>query len=227
MKLLLINPNASPSITERMAESARAALVPGDTLTALTAADGPQVVRTAQHLALAEKGAQRLAALHVAAHDAVVLAVSLDGAAVRLRELHPGVPIVGMTEAALIAARRVSRRIGLLTLGAALLPLYRQRVEQAGFAAHVSAFEAPEVPAAFCADSALIAPQVLEPLTLAGCRLRASGAQSIVLAGAVLCGYGGELATACGLPVFDGVSCAVQRCRELLALQHRQTGPAR
>ena len=217
MKLLLINPNASCQVTERMAESARAALVPGDSLTALTAANGPLVVRDAGQLAVAEQSALRLAREHAAAHDALVLGISLDGAAVALRRQHPQLPIVGMTEAALIAARTATGRIGLLTLGAAMLALYRQRVAQAGFASDVVAFEAPELPAAFSADAPRVAPPVLAALIEAGARLRAAGAESIVLAGAVLCGYADSLSMPCGLPVFDGVTCAVRHCRALLA----------
>ncbi len=217
MKLLLINPNASHSITERLAESARAALEPSDTLTALTAPDGPLVVRDASQLAQAELSALRLADAHAATHDAVLLAISLDGAAAALRRRHPQLPIVGMTEAALFSARTTTERIGLLTLGAALLPLYRERVEQAGFGSNVIAFEAPELPAAFAADALRVSPDVLDVLARACGRLRNSGAEAVVLAGAVLCGYADRLTDACGLPVLDGVMCGVQRCRTLFA----------
>lgn len=227
MRLLLINPNASRAITERMAASAHAALAPGDSLTALTAPDGPLVVRAASQLAEAERSALALADRHVASYDALVLAISLDGAAVTLRDRHPGLPIVGMTEAALLAARSAGGRIGLLTLGSALLPLYRQRVVQAGFASDVVAFEAPELPAAFSADARRVAPPVLEVLAQAGGRLRALGAESIVLAGAVLCGYADRLTEQCGLPAFDGVTCAVQRCRSLLLHRQQDLGPPR
>lgn len=213
MKLLLVNPNASRAITERMAESARAMLAPGDTLTALTAPDGPLVVRDAEQLAQAERSALRLADAHAPTHDALLLAISLDGGVIALRRQHPQLPIVGMTEAALCVARSITGRIGLLTLGAVLLPLYRQRVEQAGFGADVIAFEAPELPAAFAADAPRVSPGGCKVLAHACGRLRDAGAEAVVLAGAVLCGYAGPLTDACGVPVLDGVMCGVQRCR--------------
>ncbi len=137
-------------------------LAPGDTLTALTAPDGPLVVRDAEQLAQAERSALRLADAHAPAHDALLLAISLDGGVIALRRQHPQLPIVGMTEAALSVARSITGRIGLLTLGAVLLPLYRQRVEQAGFGADVIAFEAPELPAAFAADAPRVSPGGLQ-----------------------------------------------------------------
>jgi Asp/Glu/hydantoin racemase len=60
-------------------------------------------------------------------------------------------------------------------------------------------------------------PDTLALLYAAGTRLKAQGAQTLVLAGAVLCGgYAGELSARCGCPVFDGMVCAVQQARGLL-----------
>ncbi len=213
MRLLLINPNTSLHITERLVASARQALRAGDTLTAVTASTGPRVVRSAADLLQAEAGALALAAAHAAGHDTIVLGISLDGAAPRLRARHADTPVVGMTEAALLTACLRADRLGLLTLGAALLPLYRQRVEQIGLTTRMAGFEAPEAPQAFEAGTPLQSLAVLGVLHEASERLRRAGAQAIVLAGAVLCGHAPALQARCGLPVFDGVVCAVRQAR--------------
>lgn len=218
MRLLLINPNTSVHITERLAASARTALVAGDSLTAVTAADGPRVVRSAPDLQVAEASAVVLAAAHAADHDAIVLAISLDGAAPRLRALHPHLPVVGMTEAALLTACLRVDRVGLLTLGAALLPLYRQRVDAIGLASRLAGFEAPEAPLAFEPGPDAVSPALLDTLGSATDRLQRAGAQAIVLAGAVLCGHAAALQARHGLPVFDGVACAVHQARLQRAL---------
>lgn len=222
MRLLLINPNTSLHITERVATSARCALEPGDELAAVTASAGPQVVRSAADLREAEVSALSLADAHAAQHDAIVLAISLDGAAPRLRERHPNLAVVGMTEAALLTACLRTERIGVLTLGAALLPLYRQRVEQVGVASRVAAYEAPEAPDAFASGGPHVSADLLDVLSAACGRLRRSGAQAVVLAGAVLCGYAAALESRCAMPVFDGVACAVRQARLLIAA--RSTG---
>lgn len=216
MRLLLINPNSSAHITERLAASARSALAAGDVLTAVNASDGPRVVRDASALQPAEASALALAATHAPGHDAIVLGISLDGAAVTLRERYPALPVIGMTEAALLTAALRAERLGLLTLGKALLPLYRQRVAQIGLAARLAACEAPEAGDAFATGGTLVAPDVLEPMAAACSRLRQAGAEAIVLAGAVLCGYAEVLQVRSGVPVFDGVDCAVRQAR----LQH-------
>jgi len=218
MRLLLINPNASAHITARLAASARAALAPGDTLTALTAADGPPVVRDAASLALAERAALRLARAHGPAHDALVLGLSLDGVVDHLAAAVAPRPAVGMTAAALDAAAAGGRAVGLLTLGPAMLPLYRTRVAALGMSAAVVAWEAPDLPAAFRAGPQDADEAVLGPLAQACGRLQAAGARAVVLAGAVLCGLDAVLQARSGLPVYDGVRCAVERiCKQLSA----------
>lgn len=213
MRLLLINPNTSAHITARLAESARQAMVAGDLLSAVTASHGPAVVRTAEGLQEADLSAMALATAHAPDHDAIVLGISLDGAAPGLRARFPQLPVVGMTEAALLTACLRADRIGVVTLGASLLPLYWQRISEVGVASRVVGVEAPEAPAAFEAGASDVSPALLACLAEASDRLRCSGAQAIVLAGAVLCGYARALQARSGLPVFDGVDCAVRQAR--------------
>ena len=213
MRLLLINPNTSVHITARLAASARRAMAAGDTLSAVTALHGPTVVRTAEGLREAELSAEALAAAHAPGHDAIVLGISLDGAVSGLRARFPQLPVVGMTEAALFTACLCSDRIGVVTLGASLLPLYWQRITEVGVASRVVGVEAPEAPAAFEVGASVVSPALLDGLADASDRLRCAGAQAIVLAGAVLCSYAAALQARSGLPVFDGVDCAVRQVR--------------
>lgn len=226
MRLLLLNPNTTAAITARLVRSARRRLLAGDSLTAVTADHGPAVVRSADQLAEAEASALALAARHLPAHDALLLAISLDGAADALRRAWPQRVIVGMTEAALACAGLSALRLGVLTVGPAMRPLYEQRLDALGWTPRVVALEAPELAAAFDTHAAddVQAP-VLQALAAAGERLRDAGAEAVVLAGAVLCGYAQPLQGALGMPVFDGVECAVVQARALLELGVRNTLP--
>ncbi len=215
MRLLLINPNTSAHITDRMAASARSALGSMDTLTTVTAVGSPRVVRSATDLVQADANAMALAEQHLPRHDALLLGISLDGAAVRLRERYPDVPIVGMTEAALLTACLRAERIGLLTLGTSVLPLYRARVAQIGIGSRVVAYAAPEAASAFGTDAGGAATEILDVLATACDDMHRGGAQVIVLAGAVLCGYAGQLQSRCALPVLDGVVCAARQLHML------------
>ncbi len=216
MRVLLVNPNTSVRITERLARSARGAMRPTESLTALTAHEGPSVVRSASDLRDAERSALAMVDAHRHAHDVVLLAISLDGAAVAMRARHPGLPVVGMTEAALFSACLRAARVGLLTVGAAMLPLYRERVAAIGVASRVTGYEAPELPAAFAPDAPAVDEGVLATLAEAIERMRVrDGCTAFVLAGAVLCGYGDALTRRASMPVIDGVAAAVGQARLL------------
>ncbi len=219
-RYLLINPNSSAHITERLVASARTALAPDDTLRAITASGEPAVVRDAATLRQAEHNAVALFDAYASACDAVLLGISLDGAAPTLRARRPALPVVGMTEAALMSACLRAERVGVLTLGPSLVPLYAARVAQIGLSSRVVGIEAPAAPQAYLPATADVHPDTLAVLCAAGARLQAQGAQTLVLAGAVLCGgYAAALTAACGCPVFDGMVCAVQQARALLSCQ--------
>lgn len=211
MRVLLFNPNRSAHITQRMAASAQAALAPGDRLQAVTAGGGPLVVRDAATLAAAEANAWHELPALLPQADALLWAISLDGLAETLRARLVPMPVRGLTEAAVAAAAEGGRRVGLLTLGPALLPLYRARLQGLLPPECIAALQAPELPQAFDAVAPGVAPAVLAGLLPAARTLRDQGAEAIVLAGAVLCGYDAALQAELGLPVFDGAACAVRQ----------------
>lgn len=223
MRVLLFNPNRSAHITARLEASARGALQGGESLLARCGRFGPEVVRDAATLAEAEAGARlELPALAATAEaDVVLLAISLDGAADELRRRLAPRPLLGMTEAAVAVAAQCGRRVGLLTLGPGLLPLYRARLADLLPAARIAGLEAPDLPRAFDPGAAGVAADVLPVLVDAARRLVERGADSVVLAGAVLCGYERALAAAIDRPVLDGVACAVHHLRAL----HRLRAP--
>ncbi len=214
MRLLLINPNRSEWITERVAAPAREMLLPGDVLDTVTSTTGPTVVTSARQLASAGAEVLALAHRHGAGYDALLLGISLDCGLAELRRLRGAQPVIGMTEAACLAA---GPRFGLLTLGPAMARLYAQHVQHIGLAQCCAGVAAPDCPEAFSNQQPGIHPAVLQVLQASIAGLRAQGAESIVLAGAVLCGYGAALTVATGLPVLEGTACAVTRARRLLS----------
>ena len=209
LRLLLVNPNTSVHITERLARSARPHLPAGATLTALTATEGPAAVRSPAELAAAGERVLAMAQAHQAQHDAVIVGISLDCGLAATRAAWAPRPVVGMTEAACLAALQIGPRFGVLTLGAAMANSYREHVCDLGFADALVAVAAPECPAAFAAEPGAVLPEVLDTLASASQPLCAAGARSVVLAGAVLCGYAPALRQRLGLPVLDGVACGV------------------
>lgn len=221
MRILLINPNRSLWVTERLAMPARAMLLPGERLDTMTSQSGPEIVRTPEQVGAAESEVLALAAQHGGGYDALVLGISLDCGLAAARRQCGGQPVIGMTEAACLAACTAGARFGVLTVGPAMAPLYADHVRALGLEARCVGVEAPDAPEAFAAGGGNALPaSALALLAQGALALRQRGADSIVLAGAVLCGCGPALVQATGLACFEGTACAVGLAR--LHWQHRQ-----
>ena len=176
MKILLINPNTSQHVTERMRANAQQAVGDAATVHAFTAQSGPAIISSRSENAIALAEMLRLAAAHQEGHDVLMLGVSIDTGLQALREMLD-IPVVGMAEAALLTASMLGGKIGCLTLGAAMVPAYEELTASYGLASRVSKWRAVEVPSAFKAtdadpevERACEALQVVEDLIIAAIR---------------------------------------------------------
>ena len=215
MKLLLINPNTTPHVTARLLAQARRAAPAGVELRAVTADFGPAIIGSRAENAIAGHAVLDLAARHLGDADAVLLGVSLDTALRPLREMLE-VPVVGMAEAALLTACQLGGRIGALTLGGRMLPLYREMSDGYGLATRVACWRALELPAAYGAD---LDAGVADAVRAACDRLVSEdGVDVVVLCAAVLTGYAALVAPQVAVPVIDAIDAATHQAAALVAM---------
>lgn len=213
MKLLLINGNTTDAITARLASTARDAAAPGTEIVAVSAPFGAAVVGTRAEETIAAHAVLEAAARHHAGCDAVVVAISTDAGAAAARELLP-IPVVGITEAALLTACALGGAFGLLTFGARAAVWSRELIGRYGLSARLAALEALETPPAAFAD-----PDSFEGPLLAGVeRLATQGADTVVIAGAAFAGLCKRLQPRAPVPLLDGVACAVGQAELLVRL---------
>src|SRR5918996_515371 len=137
MKILLINANTTPAVTERIAAEARRVATPGTEVLPVTGTFGAPIIGTRAEMAVAEHSALDLFARHGAGVDAVVIGVSFDVGLRALRELAP-VPVVGMTEAACLMACTLGGPFGIVTYGARSAAILREIVAGYGLAGRVA-----------------------------------------------------------------------------------------
>lgn len=220
MRLLLLNPNTSIHITERLAASARTELQPQDELHTRTAQVGPRAVRSEAQALEAARRIVAMAQAYGPGHDAVLIGISLDCGLAAAQALLAPQPVIGMTQAACQMTAAHGPKFGLLTLGAAMAPLYRAHVQALGLESSLAGIFAPDLPQAFEPGEPVMA-EVVNALCTGAEALMAQGAQSLVLAGAVLCGYAEVLQARLGCPVLDGMRCAVLQARARLAMADR------
>ena len=215
MRLLLLNPNTTPAITAQVAASARACALPGTEIVEATGEFGAAVIGTRTENAIAAHAALQAALTQQQPYDALVLAVSLDTALDALREALD-VPVVGLTEAALITATMVSRRAALLTLGPRMVPMYAELIAHHGLTSRVPVVEALTLTPQDFLSSPLDAREVLREYCE---RLAQQGAEAIVLAGAVFAGHAAPVQSTVSVPLIDGAPAAVALAEMLVRLR--------
>jgi allantoin racemase len=213
MKLLLVNANTSEFVTERVAAGARAAARPGTDLKAVTGRFGARVIATRTELAVAEHATVDLLAEHAPGCDAALIAVSYDCALGAAREMLD-IPVVGITEAALLTACMLGGRIGVVVFGARVLPVYQELVQRYGLAARLGGWRAIESNAPYGAGEQAEA----DALTVAAARelVEREHCEVVVLAGAVMAGAPARLQPQLPVPLLDGVSCGVRMAQLLV-----------
>jgi allantoin racemase len=215
MRLLLLNPNTSAFVTERVAEQARRCAQPGTEIVAIGGEFGARVITTRTEQAIAEHATLDALAQHAQGCDAVVLAVSYDTALRAAREMLP-IPVVGITEAALLTACMLGTRTGVVMFGRRVLPLYQEIALQHGMAPRIAGWRALESSAPYGGgDQAAVDELVLDAVADL---VERDGCEVVVLAGAVMAGVPQRLQPRSDVPLLEGVSCAVSQAEMLVRL---------
>lgn len=216
MRLLLINPNISDSVSALIRAEAERSASPGTQVEVLTAAAGVAYIETRFEALLGAWAAAQLAAEHHARFDAVIVAAFGDPGLPALREALP-CPVTGLTEAALASAGLLGHRFSIVAISQRIRAWYRETVDALGLLPRLASIRALDEP---LADIGRVQDDQGERLLrLAGRCVAEDGAEVIVLAGAPLAGLARSLRGRLPVPCVDGVSSAVRHAETLVALQ--------
>ena len=217
MKLMVINPNSSETVTGAIMESARRAAAPGTELVGVTTKGGTRNVDSAfgDYLSGAFMIRTCLDAVSVHAPDAVVLAgfgrVGIDA----LKEAL-AIPVVSISEASMAIACLLGHRFTTLTMLRQFIPYQQDLVRLYGFEAKCASVRAINVNVEACVTER---DKTLHELRE---QIRAivaeDGAEVVILACAGLCGYDVELSRLSGVPVLDPVAVGVKVAESLFVL---------
>lgn len=215
MKLLIINPNTSEFVTEKVRACAEAAAGPGVEVRAVTGRRGAPIVGTRSECAIAAVEAIELAAEHGAEVDGILLGISFDTGLDAIREL-VSIPVVGMSEAGMLAACALARRFTMVTFGNRAVPLYDELVEHYKLDGRsAGTISLPPLSAEELQNPLLIADRLVAEIEKAA---REKGAESVVLAGAIFAGLAPVLKDRVSIPIIDGIVAGVGQLRMLHSL---------
>jgi allantoin racemase len=216
MRLLLINPNISHSVTALIEAEARRSASPGTGITMQTAEFGVAYIETRFEALIGAYATAQLAAQHHGGHDAVIIAAFGDPGLGGLREALP-IPVLGLTESALASACLLGNRFSIIAISQRIQAWYREVVHANGLTSRLASIRALDQPLASIGAVQDDHAQALRRLCERA--VDEDGAEVIILAGAPLAGLARALRGQLPVPVVDGVSSAVRHAETLVALQ--------
>jgi allantoin racemase len=215
MKFLVINPNTSQFVTDKVCQTALDAVGSAVEVVGVTGRAGAPIVGTRSECAFAAQEALALAAEHADGCDGVLLAISFDTGLDALREML-AIPVVGMSEAGMSAAMSVSRKFSMVTFGNRAAPLYQELVEHYGWASRCAGVVSlPPLSQAELEDTKRVMPKLIEAIEQAAHQDRA---EAMVLAGAVFAGIADDIRDQVSIPVVDGIVAGIHQLKTLNAL---------
>ncbi|WP_291534573.1 aspartate/glutamate racemase family protein [Bifidobacterium sp. UBA6881] len=216
MKIKIINPNTTWSMTHTIEEAARAAAGKDVCIEAVSPTMGPVSIESHSDEALAAVGVMdEIRKGEREGCDAYVLACFGDPGLHAARELAYG-PVIGIAQAAFHVASLVGRSFAIVTTLGRTLGRAQDLVDEYGFTRQCVAYRACEVPVLDLDEHPDAAYQAL--LTECQTTLDQCDADSIVLGCAGMAGMCKQLEESLHVPVIDGVSAGVALAESLVRI---------
>ncbi|MFK8083806.1 MAG: aspartate/glutamate racemase family protein [Granulosicoccus sp.] len=211
MQLLIVNPNTSNGVTRRIDAAAHALANEDDNFITVSAAFGPELIVTDQDGLDAVDGVLASVHAHGQGVDGIVLGSFGDTGIEAVRLACPGIPVIGIANAAFSLARCISGRFSIVTFDESVAPSLRARADFYGMANQLhrvaavsdnNPFDAANVQIErFDAINALCDECAKEPIT------------SIIMGGGPLAGLSSRIRASSVLPIIDGTQAAIGMLR--------------
>lgn len=215
MKILVVNPNSTASMTEKIAVAARSVAAPGTQIIAVNPDDTPPSIEGHADEALCVAPLMREVAQGCAAGaDAVVVACFDDPGLGACRSITDR-PVVGICEAAMLMASTIASRFQVVTTLRRAVPHVEDLAQRYGMDKKCTRVRACEVPVLALQEPGSEAQaRVREDVLLAA----KDGAEAVILGCAGMADLAAQLTRETGVPVIDGVAAGTKMAEALAGL---------
>jgi Asp/Glu/hydantoin racemase len=202
MRILLINPNTTDSVTALVTQHVTGVAGDAATFIPVTGRFGARYISTRASSAIAAHAALDAYAAHDAGCDAIYLACFGDPGLMALREV-ADVPVVGMAEASCLAAAKLGR-FAIVTGGALWGPMLTEFVASIGLADKLTGVRTIAPTGGEIATN----PDAALASLAKACTACATddGAEVVILGGAALAGLAGRIQPDVPVPVLCSVA---------------------
>ena len=201
MKILVINPNSSPAMTADIDRCAKAFANGEFQVDTVLTPGAPPYIDTYQDAALACPGMMQIVRENEEAYDAFVVACHCDPNLDVLKEMTDRL-VVGIGEASMKMATMLGHRFSVISVGSRSTPIKEEVIRRYRLEGCAGPVRAPEDGLASCREEELF-------LDAAKKAIEEDMAEVIVLGCAGMCGLDKTMEKALGVPVLDGVTCAL------------------
>jgi allantoin racemase len=219
VKILLLNPNTTVEVTNRLLAAGEEVASTGTELIPITAPRGVPYIATRAEAQIGGAVALELLAEHHEAVDAAIIAAFGDTGLFGARELFD-IPVVGMAEAAMLTACMLGRRFSIVTFARALGPWYRECIDMHGMGARCASVRMLD--GGFRSITDVQDEKETLLIELAHRAIREDEADVIILGGAPLAGLAARVSDRIPVPVIDQAAAAVRQAETLVSLSPRK-----
>lgn len=212
MKILVVNPNTTSSMTAKIATAARAVARPDTEIVAANSQNGPASIQGFLDIAICVPGLLEEVKRHPDV-DAIVIACFDDTGLDAVRCI-ASVPVLGIGEAAYHAASMIAAKFSVVTTMSRSVPGLENNLARYGLAQKCVRVRATDIPVLKLEEG--------DPKTLDKIRLEIRNAiehdhaEAIVLGCAGMADLMAQLSHEFGLPVIDGVGAGVALAEALV-----------
>ncbi len=215
MRILLINPNTTDEFTKRVQDIADRYASPGTSAVAVNPATGPKSIEGIYDELLSSLGTLETALQHLDDFDAFVIACYSDHPTIyALREITEK-PVLGIAEASMYVACMVGYKFSVVTTNEEWEPLLWDAVRHYGLADRCASVRSTRMPV-LALESASQEETYQLILKTAQQAIDEDDAEVICLGCAGMAGLDKRLQEDLGVPVLDGVVCALKLLEGLI-----------
>ncbi len=214
MKIALINPNSTAGMTDKVRAAARRYAAAGTEIRATNPEHAPPSIEGHYDEVAALPGLLR--EVQKAAEwgaDGYVVACFDDPGIGACRELVAG-PVLGICQAAMQMAATVASGFSVVTTLPRSAPIIEELVRRYGMSHHCRRVRAADIPVlALEQDGAHAAEQIRREIR---CAMAEERCEAVILGCAGMTDLSEQLTAECGIPVLDGVVCALKICEAMV-----------
>jgi len=214
LKIVVINPNTTASMTDRIRLVSESVISDDFCLTVVNPSSGPASIEGYYDEAMSLAGLLDLVKQH---HDAAGFVIAcFDDTGLDAARCLTESPVVGIGEAAYHMASMISNKFGVVTTLSRSIPALEHNLARYGLAARCSGVRASDIPVLEVeASNGMAFERINAEVEQA---IKTDKAEAIVLGCAGMAELGATLHDLHNIPVLDGISCAIKQVEAMIYL---------